>query len=87
MQSIITRFMGPTNTRGARIRAKASGGQRVISNYSHELLVAEEHDRAVKLLALRLKWGGRLVRGDIDRGYVYVFDPAVEPDSPLQIAG
>jgi uncharacterized protein (AIM24 family) len=78
VQSIYTRYFGPTNTRGSRIRAAAAGGARgtVTVPYDHGLDSDGNHDVAAKKLAHKLGWHGKMHRGSSPdgRGYVYVFE-------------
>jgi hypothetical protein len=76
MQSIYTKYTGPTNTRGSRIRATTSGGAGSVSvPYDHALDTDENHDEAAKKLAAKLGWEGEMVRGTAPKGHgnVYVF--------------
>jgi adenosylmethionine-8-amino-7-oxononanoate aminotransferase len=76
VQSIHTKFLGPTNTRGSRIRAIASGGAGSVSvSYDHALNSEQNHDEAAKKLAAKLGWHGTTVRGGGlgGKGNVYVF--------------
>ena len=75
-QAIITKYFGPTNTRGSRIRAKASAGS-VSVPYDHALNGPENHDVAAVKLAEKYKWlddGSELVGGGTPdgAGYAYV---------------
>jgi len=75
MQSIITKFHGPTNTRGARISATTSAG-RVTEGYDHSLSAEANHLAVAKALIAKLGWSGRwVVGGSLDlSGYVLVCD-------------
>ena len=55
MQAIITKFHGPTNTRGARISATAWAG-RVSIPYPHELNQEEGHEKAARALMAKFGW-------------------------------
>lgn len=73
-QAIQTKFMGPTDTKGARIKAKALAGQVTIS-WDHAQSVEANHARAAIALAKRMGWEGRMIGGcSVDgQGDVYVF--------------
>jgi hypothetical protein len=75
MQSITTRYRGPTDKRGARIFAKASGGARCSIPYDYAKSSADVHDDAVRALCAKMGWTGRLARGEAGngKGNVYVF--------------
>lgn len=75
MQAIVTKYLGPTNTRGARIKATADAGS-VTVGYDHSAHNA--HDVAVVALREKLGWAGEygdMIRGSLpgNGGYVYVF--------------
>lgn len=73
-RSITTKYMGPTNTRGSKIKATASSGKSLTVSYDYELDASGNHDEAAKALARKLGWGScryaREARGG--RGNVYV---------------
>ena len=89
MQAIITKYLGPTNSRGARIKAKCERGSITIP-YPHEANTGEDAHR-VALQALINKfvvedekergtpvianpWSRRMVTGQVPSGeYVHVF--------------
>ncbi len=73
MQSIETRYHGPTNTRGSKISATASGnGKRVYVSYDHALNGDENHKAAALKLMEALDWRGRYVGGHTKTGMVFV---------------
>lgn len=55
MQAIETRYLGPTNARGSRIRAKAAAGSLTVS-YDHALNSAANHKAAAVALANKFGW-------------------------------
>jgi hypothetical protein len=55
MQAIVTKFLGPTNSRGSRIKATASGGSITVS-YDHRLNPEQNHDAACRALVAKLGW-------------------------------
>ena len=81
MQAIITKYFGPTNTRGSRIKAQCAAGSITIG-YPYELSGMDCHVAAAKALVNKLGWndanygglrGGQLPNGD----YAFVFDNAL----------
>lgn len=72
MQAIETKYLCPTNFKGARIKASAQAGS-VTVPYEHRG-VDEEHDQALKALVIKLEWWGVWARGaKVDgTGNVYV---------------
>lgn len=73
MKAIETRYVGPTNTRGARIIASDSDGNRITIGYPHELNSEDAHRAAAEKLRESMQWKGELVSGSTKRGYVFVF--------------
>ncbi len=73
MRAIITKYHGPTNTRGSRITAKAYGGQ-VTVPYDSGLDSPRNHAMAAE--ALRVKLGmprGAMAQGELPAGTGYAF--------------
>ena len=54
-QAIITRFHGPTNSRGSRISATAEAG-RVYVECDDALSIAQNHAAAARKLAFKFGW-------------------------------
>lgn len=74
MIAIQTKYLGPTNTRGSRIKAWTETGHRVTVGYPYDKREgAEAHSVAAIALARSLGWGGTLIAGGTDTGYVFVF--------------
>jgi hypothetical protein len=73
MQAIQTRYLCPTNTRGARIKAWAAAGSITI-DYPHELSGQACHRAAAEALALKFNWTDKLLGGQLENGdYAFVF--------------
>jgi hypothetical protein len=78
MQAIVTKYLGPTNFKPARIKAKCEAMSLTVS-WKAELDITENHDRAARLLAEKLGWldghHGELVGGGLPdtSGNCYVF--------------
>jgi hypothetical protein len=71
-QAIVTRFRGPTNHRGARIRALCDAGSITVS-WDYSLGVAENHLAAAKALARKLGWPEDVEGGSLPgAGYAFV---------------
>jgi len=74
-QAIETRYLGPTNTYGARIKAKCDGGS-VIVYWDHALDADDNHLAAARKLQDKMGWaeyplsGGSLPRPH--PGYAFV---------------
>lgn len=70
-QAIETKFVGPTNTKPARIIARADAGRRVY-NWDHTLGMSENHRGAAVQFAREFGWTGRWCGGGTQHGYVFV---------------
>ncbi len=77
-QAIITKFIGPTNFRGSRVKASADAGSMTV-NWDHALNHEQNHDRAAQALAEKLQWGGKWYGGGLLTGNVYVCTGRHEP--------
>ena len=79
MKAILTKYLGPTNVRGSRVKASAEGVSVTIP-YASELNAERAHDEAALALVRKMGWPGTLVRGGRPdmRGYVYVIDSECE---------
>jgi hypothetical protein len=80
MQTIETKYHGPSNVRGSRISAAASGNKaRVILSYDHALNGDANHQAAAAALMAKLNWTGRYIGGHTKTGMVFVnADPGFE---------
>ena len=72
-QAIVTKYIGPTDTKGSRIKAIASAGS-VTIEIDHALNIAENHAAAAESLANKYKWRGIWHMGGLpnDSGYCFV---------------
>lgn len=74
MQYISTKFLGATNTKGSRIKAKASSASESITiAYDYSLDCEQAHAKAAMQLAHKLDWKGEYASGGNDTGYVFAF--------------
>jgi hypothetical protein len=76
-QAIETRYFGPSNFRGARVKAIAEAGSMTL-HWDHALNVDENHRKVAEALAAKYGWVGEfygeLVGGALPgRGYAFVF--------------
>lgn len=74
--AIVTKYLGPTNTRGARIKAYMPDmpeRSAVVVPYAHELDQFRAHERAATAFALRHDLKGDAVAASLERGYVFTF--------------
>lgn len=79
-QAITTRFIGPTNYRGARVKAQAAVGSITVS-WDHALNATDNHKAAAKALADKYGWHGTWFSGGMpdERGDVFVLADVLAP--------
>lgn len=72
-QAIVTKYIGPTNTRGSRIKASAAAGS-IMMPRDDSLGIEENHAKAAEMLARKFNWTGRYFQGGMpsDDGYCFV---------------
>lgn len=71
MKAIMTKYHGPTNTRGSRISASDGDGNRVTVPFDYA--ARDPHDVAALALCRKMGWEGTLAKGGLASGNVYVF--------------
>ena len=82
MQAITTKYIGPSNTKGARIKATCDAGSITVS-YPHELSGQDVHAFAAMALVRKLGWDeangykGQWFGGALPSQAGYVFVQAV----------
>jgi len=80
VQAIETRYFGPTNARGARVKATAGAGS-VTVTWDHAKKFEENHIAAAKALAEKFGWAGTWYGGGLPkRGFAFVLG-ALDPDN------
>ena len=71
-QAIETKYFGPTNTKGGRIKATAWGGSATVG-YDHALNTEGAHKAAADALISKMGWTGTFAQGGNAKGNGYVF--------------
>ena len=71
-QAIATKYLGPTNTRGGRIKATAWAGSITIG-YNHALDTQDNHRAAANALIAKMDWRGLYAQGGNIKGDGYYF--------------
>lgn len=74
MQTIRTKYIGPSNTKGSRIKADCEGGSVTIHIDNSKSIEENEKDACDKLKA-KLEWSGEMVSGVFDGATYWVFLP------------
>jgi hypothetical protein len=72
MQAIVTKYIGPTNYRGSRVKATTESGLSLTAGWRDDLNNEENHRLAAFALAKKLGWFGEWVGGGMTKGNVYV---------------
>lgn len=71
-QAISTRFIGASNIRGSRVKARAAAGS-ITLNWDHSLNIEQNHAAAAEAFATKYNWNGNWYQGGLfDNGYVFV---------------
>jgi hypothetical protein len=73
MQAIVTKYIGPSNVKGSRIKATSASGVSAFSDYKSEYDTERNHREAIRKLCHKLGWHGHMVLGSTKVGYVAVF--------------
>lgn len=73
MNAIITKYLSPTATKGSRIRASDSDGNKIIVPLEYGCSVAEAHLGAAYALCAKMNWLGYLAQGMVKAGFAHVF--------------
>ena len=78
MQTITTKYLGPTNHRGPRVKATHTGDYTSVTlSYDYALNSEGNHLAAAKALTEKLGWEGDYIGGHTGEGMVFVnADPA-----------
>lgn len=72
-----TKFLGPTNYRGSRVKAVSAGGKSVTVDWDHAANSGNNHAIAFHTLLEKLGLavdGDVLVNGGLDDGYVFMVE-------------
>jgi hypothetical protein len=82
-QAIQTKWIGPTNFRGSRIKAKCDALTRIYS-WDHSLGVEANHIQAAQLLASELEWSGNWFGGGLPgSGFCFVMAGYLNEDGAV----
>lgn len=72
MIAIVTKYLGPTNTRDSRVKATTPDGKTVTIPYPYELSGEAVHRAAVTALCGKCGWEDDSVAGWLGSGMVFV---------------
>ena len=73
MKAIETKYLGPTNYSGSRIKATDNDGNSVTMPYDYELNSYENYRLAAIELCRKMNWKGNISGGYTKKGMVWVF--------------
>ena len=73
MKAILTKYMGPRNVRGSRIKAYDADGNSATIPYPHQLRSEDGHHKAAQSLCDKMGWKGDLIGGGTKDGMAFVF--------------
>lgn len=68
MKAILTKYHGPTKTKGSRVSATAERGHRIIISWEPAWDVGRNHATAAQVLRTKMGWSGKLIGGTLGNG-------------------
>lgn len=71
-QAITTKYIGPTNTRGSRVKATSASGDTLTLAWDDAVGGDANHRYAAGELATKLQWAGTWHCGATEAGYCFV---------------
>lgn len=72
LQAIVTKYIGPTNTRGSRVKATAAAGS-ITLGWDNRYNAEVNHALACAALVKKLGWEGKWYQGGLANGdYCFV---------------
>ena len=79
MKAITTKYIGPTNFRGSRVKASDGDGNSYTMAWDAAYGAESNHRAAVQSLCAKMGWHGSLVGGETAKGQVWVWIGGQEP--------
>lgn len=79
MKAITTKYIGPTNFRGSRVKASDGDGNSYTMAWDSAYGAESNHRAAVQSLCAKMLWHGTLVAGETKHGWVWVWTDYQEP--------
>ena len=73
--AIFTKYYGPTDFKGSRIKAYTGNGHKLWTSFYAGGANDDAHDYATVQLCRELNWRGDLVKAHTNEGAVYLFSP------------
>ena len=85
MKAIKTKYHGPTNARGSRVKASDEDMNSITIPWDHALDTTENHTKAAKVLCEKMDWHGELVMGSLKDCYMFVFVPTYKGYNKIRV--
>jgi hypothetical protein len=82
MQAITTKYIGPTNFRGSRVKATCQA-RSVTIDWDDGLNSDDNHDAAAQALAHKLDWNGKWFGGGLPGGKGNCYVRVTSDDKPV----
>ena len=74
MKAIQTKYLGPTNFKGSRIKAYDCDNNQITIPYPYDISWEEDkHKKAAMAFMEKMGWTGEIKGGSTKTGYVFVF--------------
>lgn len=67
LQAITTKYLAPTNFKGARVKAECAAGA-IVVNWDHDLNPEQMHERAAMALVKKVGWQNIIEGGHMKDG-------------------
>lgn len=88
LQAIATKYFGPGNVRGSRVKATCEAGS-ITLHWDHKLNVDGNHIAAARALASKMGWEGAWMGGALPgSGYAFVivdlWSGRIDPDFTIE---
>ena len=72
MQAIETRYLGPTDMRGSRVKATTESGRTLTLDWDSALSSEANHTQCARMLAEQMEGGREWYRAGVKHGFVFV---------------
>jgi hypothetical protein len=85
-QAITTKYIGPSNVKGSRVKARAAAGS-ITLHWDDALNSEDNHRAAAQAYATKMGWHGKYYQGSLpdDSGYCFVCVDQREPNAAFEV--
>ncbi len=85
MKAIIVKYLGPTDTKGSRLKAMAEGVKSIIRGLDYSINISDDMFNIAQELCKRNNWPSNLVAGQLPNGdYVFCFGGLTDAEQVKQ---